>query len=277
MKIFIIPTLLWAAILTSNNPADTGKDTTTPPIRVDQPVFKPGEKLVFKVAYTWSAFWLNAGEIAFKLEEEPLDGEPTLHVRVDGETYKSYEWFYKVKDQYESYLDTESLLPKMFIRNTNEGGFVINEDYRFNHDDRVVYTQDYRHDPVKQDTFETVPHVHDVVSAIYFARTIDYSRYKAGDRIPIDVFIDGKTYRISMGYMGRDRIKTKAGKFNVLVIKPTLIDNQFFDEGDEMTIYVTDDKNKIPVRVESPLTVGWVKADLIGYSGLTYPFEAKVD
>jgi hypothetical protein len=267
---------MWAALLTPGTVTDS-TPSNSPPIRVDQPVFKPGEKMVFRVAYTWSAFWLNAGEISFKLAETDLNGGPTLHVRVDGETYKSYEWFYKVKDRYETYMHQESLLPQLFIRDANEGGFIIKEDYTFNHGETKVYTKDYRHEPVKQDTFQTVPRVHDVVSAIYYARTIDYSKYKAGDKIPIDIFIDGKTYSIHITFLGRDRIKTKAGKFDVLIIRPSLIDNDLFEADDEMTIYVTDDKNKIPVRVESPLTVGWVKADLIGYGGLAHPFEAKVD
>lgn len=277
MKTLIISLLIGLTLVANEPPPETARSSLPNPITVDQAVFEPGEKMVFKVAYTWSAFWLNAGELVFRVEEDVLNETPVYKLKVDGETYKSYEWFYKVKDRYESYIDRETLLPKLFVRDANEGGFIIREDYSFYHDQRKVHTKDYRHDPVKRDSFETVSTVHDVVSAIYYARTIDFAKYTAGDRIPIDIFIDGKTYPIEIRYRGKDRIKTKGGKFDVLVISPTLIENDLFEADDEMIIYVTDDQNKIPVRVESPLTVGSVKADLIGYGGLKYPFEAKVN
>lgn len=238
--------------------------------------YQPGEKMVFKFYYNWKALWLSAGEMVFKVDTTQIDGREALHLRIDGATYKSYEWFYRVRDVYESYIDPSTMQPYRFVRDVNEGGFIIKELYDFSKQHEQVITQDLKRQPAQLDTFSIHPCVHDVVSAIYYARNIDYSQYEVGAKIPIDVFIDRKVYNLHIRYLGRTTVKTKLGKFDTYMIKPLLVDNEYFDGGEEMTLYVTADKNQIPVRIESPLTVGWVKVDLISYGGLRHPFEARL-
>lgn len=242
----------------------------------NEAVFHAGEKLTMKVFYNWSALWIGAGEIVFNIKEDTINGKNVYHVVVEGETYKSYELFYKVHDIYESYFDRESLFPEKFVRNVNEGGFIIDETYHFNQDNKYVDTYDYRHNPVKEESFNFSNNVLDVVSAIYFARCLDFSKYNVGDKIPFSVFIDGLVYDLYIRYEGEKDLKTKMGKFKTIMLKPLLIDNEYFDGGEEMTIYVSDDDNRLPIRVESPLTVGNVIADLKGFSGIKYDFSSRI-
>lgn len=265
--------LLWAP---EHPPVSDGVPVTDRLCSLQNQAYQPGEKMVFKFYYNWKALWLSAGEMVFKVDTVDFQGKDAMHLRVDGATYRSYEWFYKVRDVYESYIDPATMQPYRFARDVNEGGFVIKEEYDFAPVKEKVFTADLKHQPAQLDTFNIHPCVHDVVSAIYYARNIDYSQYNVGDKIPIDVFIDRKVYNLYIRYMGRTEVKTKLGKFDTYMIKPLLVDNDYFDGGEEMTLYVTADKNQIPVRIESPLTVGTVKVDLISYGGLRHPFEARL-
>ncbi len=271
----LIPLALFMATM-SQPPLPDSVPATDRLCSLQNTAYQPGEKMVFKFYYNWKAFWLSAGEMVFKVDTTALQGKEAWHLRVDGATYKSYEWFYRVRDVYESYIDPQTQQPYRFARDVNEGGFIIKERYDFSPADDKVFTHNYKQEPVQRDTFGINPCVHDVVSAIYYARNIDYSKYQPGDKIPIDVFIDKKVYNLYIRYVGRTEVKTKLGKFDTYMIKPLLVDNDYFDGGEEMTLYVTADNNQIPVRIESPLTVGWVKVDLISYGGLRHPFEARL-
>lgn len=250
-------------------------DMTAPVCYVNNDVFQTGEQFSMKVYYNWSALWVGAGEIHFKVKEQELDGKPVYHMDIVGQTYDSYEWFYKVDDRYESYMDKNSLKSVKFARNIQENKFTLNDEYNFDRDRDKVYVNDFKKST--KDTFQVDDCVHDIVSAIYFSRCIDFDQYQPGDKIPFSVFVDGQTYEVFMHYEGKQQIKTKTGRYNTFVVKTQLVANDYFDEDDNMTIYVSDDKNRLPVRLESPLTVGSMKAELKAYRGLLHPFTAKVD
>lgn len=230
--------------------------------------FKEGERLTFKVYYNMSAIWVGAGVAVFATYLENMNGRQVYHVIGEGKTYKSYDWFFKVRDRYESYIDAEQLLPLRFIRHVNEGGFKIHNDVSFNH-------------PQKQATstngvFNIPDCVQDVLSTIYYARNIDYSKYKTGDKIPFSMFLDDKVYNLYIRYLGKERITTKYGTFNAIKIAPLLIDGTIFSGGEKMMVWVSDDANHLPVRVDSPILVGSIKVDLVGYEKLRNPFTSLI-
>lgn len=230
--------------------------------------FASGEKLTFKVYYNMGMVWIGAGEATFTTKLEDMNGSKVYHIVGDGNTYSSYDWFYKVRDKYETYIDTATMLPKRFVRNVNEGGYKFYNNVTFDHTSKRAISSKGVH---------TVPEcVQDVLSAIFYARNIDYSKYKPGDRIPFDMFLDEKVYNLYIRYMGKERIKTKYGTFNAIKISPLLIDGTVFSGGEKMTIWVSDDKNHLPLRVDSPIVVGSVKVDLIGYKNLRNPFDALI-
>ena len=121
--------------------------------------------------------------------------------------------------------------------------------------------------------YKVPENVQDVISVMYYARNINYNEYKAGDKIPFSMFMDDKVYYIYIHYIGKETVKTKYGKFNAIKLKPLLLKGNIFDGGEKMTIWITDDANHIPVRVESPIAVGSVKIDLMHYENLKYPLS----
>src|SRR5205814_93744 len=117
----------------------------------------------------------------------------------------------------------------------------------------------------------------DVLSAIYYARNIDYNKYKAGDRIPFSLFLDDKVYSLYIKYLGKEEIKTKMGRFAAIKIAPLLIEGTIFEGGEKMTVWVSDDENHLPLRIDSPILVGSIKVDLIDYDNLRNPFTAIIN
>jgi hypothetical protein len=227
-----------------------------------------GEKLNFKVFYNLSAIWVAAGEANFTTRQETLNGRSVFHITGDGQTYKSYDWIFRVRDKYETFLDTETLLPQKFIRNVNEGG------YKFTNN--VVFDQAKKRAYSGKKTFDVPECIQDVLSAIYYARNIDYSNLKPGAKIPFNMFLDDQVYNLYIRYVGREKIKTKYGTFNAIKITPLLIKGTIFKGGEDMKVWVSDDNNHIPLRVDSPILVGSIKVDMMGYSNLRHPLTSLI-
>jgi len=222
--------------------------------------FIEGERLYFKVYYNMGRIWVGAGEATFNVTGEDMNGRRVYHIIGDGKTMKSYEWFYKVRDRYESYIDAGTLLPVRFIRNVNEGGFKIYNNVTFNQNIGQAVTTN--------GIFNVPKCVQDVLSAIYYARNIDYNKYQPGAKIPFTMFLDDKVYNLYIRYLGKEQIQTRYGTFNTIKITPLLIEGTIFKGGEKMAVWVTDDNNHLPVRVDSPILVGSVKVDLMGYENL---------
>lgn len=210
--------------------------------------------------------WVGAGLAEFNAKLEDYNGKQVYHITGDGRTLKSYEWFYKVRDRYETFIDKETMLPVKFIRNVNEGGFKIYNNVTFNHNiGQAVSTNG---------AYKVPNCIQDVLSAIFYARNIDYNKYKAGDTIPFNMFLDDEVFSLYIRYLGKERITTKYGTFNAIKISPLLIEGTIFKGGEKMMIWVSDDNNHLPVRVDSPILVGSVKVDLIGYENLRNPLSS---
>ncbi len=230
--------------------------------------FKDGEKLTFKVYYNMGFVWITAGNADFTTKAEDISGRKVYHIIGDGKTAKSYEWFYKVRDRYETYIDKENMLPERFVRDVNEGGFKINQDITFIHaKDQAISNKK---------TYAITKCTQDVLSAIFYARNIDYNKYHPGDKIPFTMFLDDKLYSLYIKYVGKEDIHTKMGTFHAIKIVPLLIEGTIFKGGEKMTVWVSDDENHLPLRVDSPILVGSIKVDLMGYENLRNPFTSMI-
>lgn len=236
---------------------------------IQNTAYQAGEKLTFKVYYNMGMIWVGAGIASFTTTQETLNGRSVFHVVGEGKTLKSYEWFYKVRDRYETYIDTETQLPAKFFRSVNEGGFKFTNNVYFNQVANKATSAN--------GTFSVPKCVQDVLSSIFFARNIDYNSYPIGAKIPFSMFLDDQVYKLNITYLGKEKITTKYGTFKTIKIKPLLISGTIFKEGDQMTIWVSDDANHIPVRVDSPILVGSIKVDLVGYDKLRNPFSSLIN
>ena len=230
--------------------------------------FQNGEQITFKVFYNVVGLYVDAGTAVFSAGLEQMNARPVYHVIGVGNSNSSYDWIFKVRDRYESYFDTASLKPYKFIRNIDEGGYKKYENISFNHTAGTAIST--------QGVVKIPPCVQDVMSTVYYARNINFEKYKPEDKIPFSMFIDNEVYDLYIRYLGREVIKTRYGKFNAHKFKPLLIKGTIFEGGEKMTVWVSDDPNHIPLRIESPISVGSVKVDMMGYRNLRYPLTSMI-
>jgi len=223
--------------------------------------FQPSEVLEYRVHYGF----MDAGEA--KLEIAPdykqIAGRKCLHVIGTGRSVGAFDWFFKVRDRYESYIDNEALIPWMFIRKIEEGDYSKKQNVSFNHYKKTASSE--------KKTISTPSHVQDIISAFYYARTLDFTNASPGDTFTIMTYLDDETFPLTIKYIGKETLKTKAGKFRCIAFHPMLLEGRVFKEQEGMTVWISDDKNKIPVRAEAEILVGSVKMDLKKYSGLANP------
>jgi Protein of unknown function (DUF3108) len=232
--------------------------------------FLPGEVLTYKVYYSAAhLFNIVGGEASFSNTLERLNGKDVYHVIGSGSTNGFADKFFKVRDRYESYIDTATLQPYKFIRNVSEGGYKTYENVSFIKNANTAVTS--------TGVYQVPSCVQDVLSAIFYARNIDYSRMKVNDTIPFAMFLDRKVYHLYIRYLGKETIRTSYAKFRAIKFRPLLIKGTMFEGGEKMTVWVSDDPNHIALRIESPITVGKVRVDMINPKNLRYPLSSLID
>ena len=240
-------------------------------------VFTGGEKITYEIYYNWGMIWVSAGEANFTTELITQNKKPYYKFTGLGYTYSKYDWFYKVRDRFETIADTATLKPLRFIRDTKEGGTLNYSDNIFNFSKRKAYSfTRLKNKLTKADSVNIGACSFDVLSMIYYARNIDFNQYKPNTKIPISLYLDNAVYDLYIQYLGKEKLKTDFGEFNCIKFHPMLVEGTIFKAGDDMTVWVTDDKNKIPLYVETPIIVGSIKAKLKSYSGLKNPMTSKI-
>ena len=225
--------------------------------------FKPGEVTTYKVFYNWGLIWVEAGYASFSCGLSTYEGKPAYHFEGRGRSYEKYDFIYKVRDYYDSYADTADLRPYRYRRDINEGGRVMFEDARFSYKKNQVYTLVKTVKEQKIDSTPITPCVVDVMTAIFYARCMDFSKCKVNDTIPFNIYLENKCYPVYVRYIGKEEKSIgKLGKMKCIKFKPLLIEGTIFKGGEDMTVWVTDDEKKIPVYVETPILVGKIKVML---------------
>lgn len=254
----------------SGMPADppVGNKEVIYPLRsLDHNAFQVGEKLTYVVHYGF----LDAGEavVELKATDRTINGRKLLRAVGTGRSLGAFNTFYKVDDYYESYFDAEGIFPWAFIRRVSEGGYEFSQDYIYMQHKRKVKTQ-------KQVTHSVPANVQDMLSAFYYARTLDLSKAKPGDEFIIDTFLDDELFPLRMRFIGRETIKLRNGRYKCMKFQPIVQEGRIFKTNDDLNVWITDDANRIPVLAKAKVLVGSIKMELSGYEGLVHPI-AKVD
>lgn len=229
---------------------------------INEPVFKAGEELTYRFRYGI----FTGAEGHLKVEDgEKIDGHPTFHIIADGKTAGTFDFFYKVRNRYESYVDRSTLLPYLYVENRKEGSW--------KHTDKVKFNQSEGKIVANKGTFLTKGKTFDFVSAYYFARGLDISKIKVGDRFELPYFLDDGIYTLSITYVGKEVMNSSIGKFNCLKFNPTIIPGRIFKKDSKLYLWITDDANRIPVKANVGLIVGSVTMELTDAKGLKYPLN----
>lgn len=228
--------------------------------------FTYGEELNYRVHYGI----INAAKISLKVDNEAVEvhDRQTFHLTADGKTLSTFDWMFKVRDRFESYMDMEYIAPVKYFKSVKEDSYSDVDLVFFDHDLKKIKG--------KKKNMDCPAYVQDIIGALYYARTIDFSSATKGQKFPIDIYLDQEIYNLEFKYMGKETIKSDVGKIKCIKIKPKAVADRVFKNDESITLWVSDDENKIPVRVEASLAVGSIKVDLTSYKGLKNSFSAKV-
>ncbi len=234
-------------------------------------VFKKGEWLRYKMSYSG---FLKAGNATLTVDTDTIKGKEVFHVTGKGWTTGVIKWFFNVDDTYQSYFDKETIKPYVFKRNINEGGYVINREIKFNYETKKATVLDF-----KLQTTETfdITNIQDMMSSFYYLRSQDVSNLKVGDEIALDMFMDSQIYPFKLLYLGEELLKTRFGKIKSLKFRPMVQAGRVFKENESVTIWITADENKIPIKLRASLAVGSLRAELDAYKGLANSFKIIYD
>ncbi len=234
--------------------------------------FQRGEKLTYRVHYGL----INAGEATLEVlnSTKTINGRPIYHVAATGKTLGAFNAVYKVDDRYDSFIDEEAMVPWAFMRRVQEGNYIINQDYFFNHYKHLVKARrSGSGEKVYGDTIMTnLPdNIQDMISAFYQMRTIDMSFIEVGDLIQLYAYMDEEIYPIRLKFLGKEEMKTDIGKVKCLKFVPVVQKGRVFKDEQDLKVWITDDENKIPVRVEAEIIVGSIKIDITQAANLRNP------
>lgn len=231
--------------------------------KISEPVFKVGEKLSYKMKY--GIFTAAEANIRVEASDKKFIGQPAFHLIAEGKTAGSFDFFYKVRNKYESYVDQNTLEPYFYTENRREGKWKHTDNVSFDHKTDKV-TANKGTFPYKGKTF-------DFVSAYYFARTIDVSKMKVGDRFEMQYFLEDGFHSMGITYVGTEVVDCSMGKFDCLKFNPTIIPGRIFRKDSKLYLWITNDGNRIPVKAHVEVILGSITMDLQDATGLKYPLN----
>lgn len=234
----------------------------------NEDAFIVGEWFKFRIHYGI----LNAGYATLEVKDAVVNNKKVFHVVGKGYTTGVSKLFFKVEDVYESYIDKQTGNPYQFVRKINEGGYTKDQEGFFNQTENTVLVKDYKHKTEK--SYKITNNAQDILSSFYYLRNYpNIDKIKPGDFVAIDMFFDDEITKFRLKFVGRENITTKFGVVPTMVFRPSVQKGRVFKEEESLTIWITDDDNKLPVRIKASLAVGSLKADLESFKGLKYPFK----
>ncbi len=233
--------------------------------KVKETAFNLGERIVLRVHYGW----ITAGEATFEVDwkSSKINHKNCYLIKGLGKSASTFDWFYTVRDTFYSYMDKESLYPVKYYRAVHEGGYNFIDEVDFSKENKIIS---------RKGEFKVNEKVHDMLTCLYATRCIDLGSLPIGKLIKVKIWLDNELYELGFKILGREIIKTDLGKFKAIKIQPIVVADRIFKDNDGMKLWVTDDRNYVPLRVESPIIVGSIKADIKEMSFLKYPLTSKI-
>lgn len=239
----------------------------------EESAFQEGEWFKFEMSYS---NFLKAGNATLEVKESKIKGKPVYHVVGKGWTTGAIKWFFKVKDRYESYIDKETGMPYKFIRKINEGGHTKDIEIEFDHVKQLALVDNKKYKIQKR--VATEKDIQDMVSAFYYLRNnYETDSINEGDIVSLNMFFDEENYNFKLKFLGRETIDTEFGRVKTLKFRPYVMAGRVFKEQESLTLWVSADKNKIPLKIKADLAVGSLQANLEAFKGLKHSFQIQFD
>jgi hypothetical protein len=232
---------------------------------VPNDAFGTGERLVFDVNFGF----VTAGEAVLSVTRiDTIAGRRCFRVEFTVNSLPSFSWIFRVEDHYLTFVDEQTIAPWKFEQHIREGNFRKDFVAEFDQRRKVAKAEGKEH--------PTPQYVHDILSAFYYVRTIDFSGKQAGDMITMSNFYSDTTYDLAVKVLGRQELEIGAGTFHTIVVEPMVREGGLFKSEGRIVIWLTDDERKMPVRVNTKVIIGSIDTELRSYSGLRGPVRARI-
>lgn len=261
--IFLITGILFLTIPTTSKVF--GENPESEFRKVTNNAFRAGEKFTFDVKYGFVTAGIATWEIP-KIKK--ISGRDAYHIVFLVNSLPSFDWFFKVRDRYETYLDVEGLFPWRFEQHIREG--------KYSRDFSAFFDQRKSKAKTTEGEYNISKYANDIVSALYYVRTYDFSNFKKGQKIHLENFYKDKIYPLDVVYHGKERISVGAGTFNCFLVEPLVMEGGLFKSEGSILVWLTDDQLKIPIKVKTKIIIGSIDAELTSYQGLAGKLESKV-
>jgi hypothetical protein len=228
--------------------------------------FNAGEYFEYRVKYGF----MPIGEAVVDVSPQIYlaNNRPCYRINVLGRTTGLTDIF-RIRNVYRTFLDTAAILPQKFVYSARENNYKRDQTITFNHNSNIAL----REDETEKKTFKVPDNVQDVVSGYYYLRIIDFSKMKVGDVFMSPLFFGDEIYQMKIKYEGKATLRTKFGKINVLKLHPILPKNEMFDGDEAIKIWISDDKNRVPIKIDVDFLVGGAMMELKNYRNTRYPLE----
>ena len=234
--------------------------------------FQNGEWLKFKMSYS---NFLKAGYSTIEVKDTNNNNKEAFHIIGKGKSTGLISIFFKVRDNYQTFIDKKTLRPYRFIRKINEGGYTKDKEVFFDYETNEATVKDYKHNTEKKHPISS--NIQDILSSLYYLRNQKINNLEIGEEIELKMFFDEEITNFKLHFLGKETIRTKFGKIKTLKFRPLVQTGRVFKEQESLSIWITDDENKIPVRIKASLAVGSLRADLDAFKGLAHPFNIIFD
>ena len=235
--------------------------------------FQRGEIIDFKMTYGF--FTVGKGSARIHPEYHKVNGRYCFKVDVTGKTVGMVDWVADVDDRFGAYIDTAALVPHQFYRKIREGRYRKDEWTNFDHQNQKIEVKTMGRDGKMREPqyYEAPANVRDMIGGFLYLRIMDFSDLKVNDTVSVSGFFEDEFYKMNIIYRGKDTIKLKVGKVRALVFTPLMPKNKVFDGENSITAYFSDDKNRIPLKIDAKMFIGSAGVEVIGYSGLRNPLN----
>ncbi|MGF1532332.1 MAG: DUF3108 domain-containing protein [Bernardetiaceae bacterium] len=227
-------------------------------------VFPEGEQVTYLAHYGF----INAGEARISLDKNAtqIDGKTCHKVAVEGRTTGVFRLGMRVDDLWQSYIDARTGLPQQFFRDIKENKYTKVETVQFDQQHGKAHVRHTtKNRPEKQATYDMLPQSQDMISGYYYLRGLNFDAYQAGDTLTIPAFFEDKPYHFQLRYLGRERVRTKIGTYDALVMAPLMPASSIFDGQDAIKFWISDDQYRIPLKIRANMFIGAVQVEVTEY------------
>ncbi len=234
--------------------------------------FQKGEKMHYRVFYNSMLTGnVKAGDASLSIKSKPemVRNRKTMHIKAEGNTRGAFSFFFKVMNRYETFIDEQAIVPILFRQNLREAKYRKNQTIYFNQENNYAI--------VDNEIVKTTENVQDIISSLYFMRTYNFDTAKVGDVYNIQFLLNDSVHVSRILFEGREKIKTKKGSFHTLRFRPEVLIGDVFSQEYPMTLWVSDDKNKILIAAKTEIIVGSLRMEITDYSGLKNPLTSLTE